>query len=748
MRALGEWIRKFQNIELYSEVVIFLMMCASMELLSLYLPLQFDLKEISLWFLMCAAVNQVMKGLKWKRIFVTVSVMLVIVLYIFLHKYGMNIEILIGIMWYPMLKLINSREFVGKIYTFLLVGLLVAGWILDEKLQKNVIAIILLLLLKEIIGIRNSEKGLRLFPVLLLMELFILMIPVSNKPFDWTFVITMGRKIETACRDFVSNIDYMMKDNLEFGDMNAGYSGEGEFGGEIFDSNKEELYVSSKSTVQNMYISGSVFSTLDGAKWKKTSSEEPYGIWLAKYLNTLYQNGITREEAYCFSKICRTELTYGYLKTDSVFHNTYNLTMRPSVANEMTENYGDFQFQSIHKKEFSYPLIFLDFDYSNEYLRDILYQSAENEDIEWAGYYALDDYCYELYNYYLNEILTKDEYYDFVNNNGEMINASDYVTNDASDRVKKLAIELTEGKTSDYEKALAIEDYLRKNYTYSKAADNSNAEDVIDYFLFESKTGYCMHYASAMVILLQLNDIPARYVEGYLCDYSNQRVDNGSYYLTAGNSHAWPEAYIEGFGWVRFEPTSVYDNGATTGWNREVGGGQKIPQREIFTSEEDTEEIPEQAPVKAKTKKKKGKSTGEVLGSAVTFIVLFAVILCVIYLVRRKEVYRHKGEIEKLEAQLKDMEWLISRIYPGSWDNRPLLDYVSVIEEKELQEQFEKICYMYYRARYGKNLFRHEEWDMIFSGKEKLYNRFLQLEKRGKLQRKWIAFWRLEAPIQ
>lgn len=739
MTTLIEWIKKHQKVELYSEIVIFMMMYAGMKLISVFIPMKLHLKEICLWFFVYAVINQVLKDLKWKKIFVTVFLVLVAMAYLFLHSYGMHIEVMVGIMWYILLKSINLHDMVRIIYTFSLTLCMVTAYILEKNLQKNVIAIILLLLLKEIIGFRKAENGLRLFPVLFLMEMVVFLIPTNEKPFDWSFVIETGKKIQENCEDFVLEVKYLMKDKLEFGDMTTGYSGEGKFGGKILDSDEEELYVTSKATVRNLYISGREFSTLNGDHWEKSNKEEPYGFWYAKYLNTLYQAGITKEEAGCFSQICRTEYIFGYLKTNHVFHNTYILNLKPAVLQDMTQDKNDFQFKSVKKKKYAYPIAFLDFDYSNEYLRELLYQCEQYENTKWADYDTLDKYAYELYCYHLSSIMSEVEYNAFAKNNGKVINASDYVTNNASNRVKRLAKEITEGKNSDYEKALAIEDYLRRNYTYSKEADNSQTDDVIDYFLFESKTGYCMHYASAMVILLQLNGIPTRYVEGYLCDYKNQNENEGSYYLTASNSHAWPEAYVKGFGWVRFEPTSSYGNSTEAAWNRKIEDKKGIIDREIFTTEEVKPEVSVE-----KLKKKNGRSTIEIFGSVILFISLFVIALCVIYLVRRKEVYKKKSELDKLEAQIRDMEWLIMHLYPGNFLNKPLLDYVAAIKDRELQDKIEKICYIYYHAKYGKALINMEDWDDILTGKEELYQSFLQLEKHGKLQRKWLAFWRLE----
>lgn len=124
-------------------------------------------------------------------------------------------------------------------------------------------------------------------------------------------------------------------------------------------------------------------------------------------------------------------------------------------------------------------------------------------------------------------------------------------------RVKDLAYRITKDSDSDYEKVIAVEKYLRENYTYTlNPKEVPYDRDFVDYFLFEEKEGYCTYYATSMAILLRLSGVPARYVEGYVLppETSSDMI----YTITNMNAHAWVEVYFEGFGWLVFEPTVVY----------------------------------------------------------------------------------------------------------------------------------------------------------------------------------------------
>jgi transglutaminase-like putative cysteine protease len=79
--------------------------------------------------------------------------------------------------------------------------------------------------------------------------------------------------------------------------------------------------------------------------------------------------------------------------------------------------------------------------------------------------------------------------------------------------------------------------------------------DSVDQFLFETKRGFCGHYASAFAVLMRAADIPARVVTGYYGGTYNRYAD---YWLVRqSDAHAWVEVWIEGRGWMRVDPTSA-----------------------------------------------------------------------------------------------------------------------------------------------------------------------------------------------
>ncbi|HMK08013.1 MAG TPA: transglutaminase domain-containing protein, partial [Anaerolineales bacterium] len=129
------------------------------------------------------------------------------------------------------------------------------------------------------------------------------------------------------------------------------------------------------------------------------------------------------------------------------------------------------------------------------------------------------------------------------------------VPDDLAGRLANLAGEITQGAPTDYDKAESIVDWLRRSMHYVRESPGPpTGEDPVAWFLFDDKEGFCDYYASAAVLLLRSAGIPSRLAVGYAqgaYDAARRR-----YLVQAEDSHAWPEVYFPGIGWVEFEPTA------------------------------------------------------------------------------------------------------------------------------------------------------------------------------------------------
>jgi len=122
-------------------------------------------------------------------------------------------------------------------------------------------------------------------------------------------------------------------------------------------------------------------------------------------------------------------------------------------------------------------------------------------------------------------------------------------------RVRAKARDITRGETTPYDKAVAIETYLRSfpvDYTIDPPPPG---RDSVDYFLFDTQRGYFDYHASAMAVMLRTLGIPARVATGYVIDPAQRQGDSNDYHLTEKNAFTWPEVYFPAIGWVEFSPT-------------------------------------------------------------------------------------------------------------------------------------------------------------------------------------------------
>lgn len=120
-------------------------------------------------------------------------------------------------------------------------------------------------------------------------------------------------------------------------------------------------------------------------------------------------------------------------------------------------------------------------------------------------------------------------------------------------RIAALAQEITKQYSTQFDKASAIEIYLRTRFGYTLEMPATPPKDPLAYFLFVRKQGHCEYFASAMAVMLRTLGIPARVVNGFRNGEYNDVT--GEYIVRGRDAHSWVEAYIPGAGWTEFDPT-------------------------------------------------------------------------------------------------------------------------------------------------------------------------------------------------
>lgn len=189
-------------------------------------------------------------------------------------------------------------------------------------------------------------------------------------------------------------------------------------------------------------------------------------------------------------------------------------------------------------------------------------------------------------------------------------------------------------------------------------------EDPVEYFLFEGQQGYCQHFASAAVLMYRMYGIPARYAAGYAISPSDFVRQEDGYYMavvTDEAAHAWPEVFLEDYGWVPIEVTPSGDSslpaypGMDTSLLEELLSGRNW-DLELLEQPETAEDA---ARTESGAVRNPGFSVslpdGSVLAQAAPFLLLFA---AAGFLIRRMSALREMERMNVRETFAKLLEAL------------------------------------------------------------------------------------------
>jgi transglutaminase-like putative cysteine protease len=138
--------------------------------------------------------------------------------------------------------------------------------------------------------------------------------------------------------------------------------------------------------------------------------------------------------------------------------------------------------------------------------------------------------------------------------------------------VKSLAQQVTAGAEGPFDRAVKLQEFFRKkgNFTYTVDTNLEDSTQSIVQFLFQQRRGFCEQFAASFAAMARAVDLPARVAVGY---QPGTIGSDGLFHVTNRNAHAWPEVWINGAGWIPFEPTPAFREPT-------LGLGTGGPQRE------------------------------------------------------------------------------------------------------------------------------------------------------------------------
>jgi transglutaminase-like putative cysteine protease len=135
---------------------------------------------------------------------------------------------------------------------------------------------------------------------------------------------------------------------------------------------------------------------------------------------------------------------------------------------------------------------------------------------------------------------------------GDIANQYLELPSDFPTRVRQLAAQLTDAQPRPYDKAKALQDWFRSNFTYDLNVPAGHDNSAIERFLFVTKRGYCEQFAGSYAAMARAIGLPARVGVGFT---TGTDAGDGTFHVAGKDAHAWPEVYLGQLGWVPFEPT-------------------------------------------------------------------------------------------------------------------------------------------------------------------------------------------------
>lgn len=460
------------------------------------------------------------------------------------------------------------------------------------------------------LALKRKEVGKKeLLPFLLGAVLLASIFPVHSTPVSWDGVISFFEDARESVNELLARAVYGDEEN-EFGVGTVGFSADSDnFWGKLVDSRRREMLKISLytgSTPAERRFTGVIKDIYEEDNWSASDHEEEEITDIQEHLFYLYRAGLMGKEGERFCQSNTYSIQYQSLKTGVLFYPANSYQLRTGDV-EVQRTGSNLAFTEKQSRGARYQVSGLTMNLENEILVEYLRNAAkttsgevEMPKEEERASESLFEECVRRMSLSEKEIaeLTDGTLTEEMEERAERIRLRDLqLPENLSQEVRRLADDLTDGIGNEYDKVQAILRYLRKDggFTYSTVpAERPEGKAVMDYFLFESKEGYCTYYATALTLLCRCAGIPARYVEGVTVDYDEE--EDGWYPVWGRNSHAWTQVYLTGFGWMDVDATPR-STGESRNWRALAGSYQQTdrPQSQAGAGQEDSTEAAETA---------------------------------------------------------------------------------------------------------------------------------------------------------
>jgi len=208
-----------------------------------------------------------------------------------------------------------------------------------------------------------------------------------------------------------------------------------------------------------------------------------------------------------------------------------------------------------------------------------------------------------------------------------------------------------------YDKAVALETYLRTNFTYNVNINPPQDQELVSWFLFRSgKQGFCNYFATAMAIMARTLGIPARVAVGYTNGSPDPKTHENV--IDGTDAHAWTQVYFAGYGWINFEPSAGFSQFARpTAGEFQPGSAPTVPPGNLKSLGGPRSKIGKgveanniSAP--QTTPSARAAAVGEQIGYALGAIILLALLALLFFSIWWRRLFRNYKMSTRIIARL------------------------------------------------------------------------------------------------
>lgn len=387
-------------------------------------------------------------------------------------------------------------------------------------------------------------------PFILILAIVTIISPAPEDPYEWP----VTKRLYEKTRDDLMGLADRFHIRGAGGDSAEsfiGFSEKGILGTLVNGKEKPVMKITTGAdTSPYLYIVGKNFDTFTGREWEATNTSLLDDVMFnnASIVASVAMTGTENPGDYYKNQGVR-------IKYERLYSDRFLAPPRTNIYSIMLKDYKirsegyDTYFSKKHGLNTEYDTSYMILNRNKDYFADYINGASTITPKQWERVcnvlqmWDTGNYSYDKYEEWNREV------HDIYSENVEI-----------SPELEARLNALFEGADSNYERLLLLEKELN-TYNYDTApgklpesVDSSSA--FLDYFMLETKNGYCSYYATAFTLVARYLGLPARYVQGYNIQTPARSIIT----VTSNQAHAWPEVYFDNVGWIPFEPTPGYND--------------------------------------------------------------------------------------------------------------------------------------------------------------------------------------------